>query len=132
MSPSDPLSELISALRKGTADRSIEWQQADSYGNTFLARRPSGTVTIKGKQAQLNLVGINISVTLTVKDAEGNTVEKYDAVEPNPVLGGIASAFAFTNTPDSALRSLYAEVREQVTQAESTMRKLSQEFGKRQ
>jgi hypothetical protein len=130
MSPSDPLFDLLASLRKGTSDKTIEWQQADSQGDAFIARRPGGTVTLRGtKPTALDLASAPaVAVTMVVKDAQGATVEKYDAVQTNPLLGGIVAAMSGASGTDSALRGLYSEVREQVTKAKSTMRRLSKEF----
>jgi hypothetical protein len=133
MSPNDPLSELVDALRLGTAKGSIEWAQADSRGSAFIAKRPSGTVTLQGQQGQ-GLGGLaagsGTKVRLVVKDAAGKTVEQYDAVDPGPLalaIGGIGAAMGRT-APDSTLVALWWEVREQLTKAMSTMRALAKEF----
>ncbi|HWX97210.1 MAG TPA: hypothetical protein VNZ01_10210 [Solirubrobacteraceae bacterium] len=133
MSPGDPLSELVDALQAGTASKAIQWEQADARGSAFIARRPSGTVTLEGQRGRSPVGALAIepaTVRLVVKDATGKTVEQYDAVEQSALalaVGGIGAMMKGA-TPDSRLVSLWWEVREQLTKAESTMRKLAKEF----
>jgi hypothetical protein len=132
MSPADPLSDLVDALQEGTKSKAIQWEQADARGTSFIARRPSGTVTLAGAQGGIPALGAtSAKVRLVVKDAAGKTVEQYDAIEPTALalaVGGIGAVINRGATPDSRLVSLWWEVREQLTKAQSTMRKLAKEF----
>src|ERR1700722_531369 len=128
----DPLSDLIDALRQGTGDKSLQWEQADSYGSAFIARRSSGTVTLQGRQPGHGLgIGTSATVRLVVKDAAGKTIEQYDAVEASPftlAASGLSAAMMGKASPDARLVALWWDVREQLTKARSTMRALAKEF----
>lgn len=128
----DPLSDLIDALRQGTGDKSIKWEQADSHGSAFIARRSSGTVTLQGRHPVQGLgIGASATVRLVVKDAAGKTIEQYDAVEASPLTlaaSGLGAAMMGKISPDARLVALWWDVREQLTKARSTMRALTKEF----
>lgn len=131
--PEDPLSDLIDALTQGTTAKSVQWEQASMQGDAFIARSPSGTVTLQGPGTLgIGAVGIaGPSVQLTVKDESGKTIERYNAVAPNPLAlaaSGIAAALAGKTSPDARIVQLWWDVREQQTKARSTMRALTKEF----
>lgn len=125
---SDPLYELIQALRRGTRDDAIDWEAADANGNDFIARRDSGTVTLRGRRLG-GLLAPEPAVTLVVKDAVGKTIETYEAAPPpSALIGGVGAALGTFGRPDPDLRALYWDVKEQVTKARSTMNALAKEF----
>jgi hypothetical protein len=123
----DPLYELIQALRRGTRDDAIDWETADANGNDFIARRESGTVTLRGRRLG-NPLAPEPAVTLVVKDAAGKNIETYDAAAPLSGLLGAGASLSTFGSPDADLRALYWDVKEQVTKARSTMNALAKEF----
>jgi hypothetical protein len=135
MSPkNDPLTDLVAALKQGTASGNISWEQANTAGTAFIAKRPSGTVTLEGSggpsmMASSGLFGAQLSVKLVVKDPTGKKVEEHNAATPSPLTGGItASLGMFSGSVDAEVIALYSQVHEQVTKAQATMRTLAGEF----
>ncbi len=124
---SDPLYELIQALRRGTRNGAIDWETADAKGNDFIARRDSGTVTLRGRRLG-NPLTPEPAVTLVVKDAAGKTIENYEAAPQTNSALTLGAAFAAFGSPDADLRALYWDVKEQAVKARSTMNALAKEF----
>lgn len=125
----DPRDTLITALLDGTEAGTIKWEQANTGATAFIAKRPSGTVTIHGARGSLSTEPISIgsllggaSAKLIIKNPAGKTLEEIDSPEPASI--GVALA----NNPAARLPKLYDLVHEQVTRAEATMKGLSQEF----
>jgi len=127
---SDPRDTLITALLEGTKGGTIKWEQANARGTAFIAKRPSGTVTIQAADGSLGIgatigsVGsfFGVSAKLVIKDRAGKAVEEIESPDPT----GIGAMLA--HNPAASLPSLYSLVHEQVTRAEATMKDLSQEF----
>jgi hypothetical protein len=130
---SDPRDTLITALLEGTKGGTIKWEQANARGTAFIAKRPSGTVTIQAAQAADGSLGIGatigsvgsffgVSAKLVIKDRAGKAVEEIESPDPT----GIGAMLA--HNPAASLPSLYSLVHERVTRAEATMKDLSQEF----
>lgn len=124
---SDPRNTLIDALLEGTRAETIKWEQANTAATAFIAKRPSGTVTVAGTRA--GLVGLGGSLfgaaaKLVVKDATGKTVEEIEA----PSSTGMGALLSLN--PAAGVSQLYDLVHEQVTRAEATMANLSREFQK--
>jgi hypothetical protein len=126
----DPRDTLITTLIQGTKAEAIKWEQANAGATAFIARRDSGTVTIRGGVGPLGigpLASASIwggSATLVVKDRAGKTVEEIESPEPLGIGAMLAS------NPAAELIKLYNLVHEQVTRAELTMRELAREFRK--
>jgi hypothetical protein len=124
-----PIEDLITTLLARTRDGTIRWEQADTRGNKYYARRGSGNVVISGPGTALVPIGLTPdsqppSVTLDVNDAQNQTVEHVEAKPRN-------SFFAMTQFDPPAIRdlmTLYNTVKEQVTQGNATMRALNEEF----
>lgn len=112
------LDNLVDALVRGTRSGAISWKRADASGHAFIAKRQSGTVTLHG-YGPLSAGDLR----LIVKDRTGKTV---DEVVTSPVGGNLSRAM--TGIAQPQLLSLYESVREQVTQADSTVRSLTEEF----
>jgi hypothetical protein len=135
MSPkNDPLTHLVAALKQGTVSGHISWEQANTAGTAFIAKRPSGTVTLEGSGGPSMMessspFGAQLSVKLAVKDATGKKVEEHNAATPDPLTGGLtASLGVFRDSVDAEVIALYFQVHEQVTKAKATMRTLAGEF----
>lgn len=122
----DALSQLVDALIASTVAGEVDWEQADSRGRAFIARRASGTVTLSGAPSQ-TLLGPGTTVKLVVKDAAGKTVEEHEAAPPDP-LSGAGLLSGGLRSVNSDVLSLYERVHEQITQAKATMRSLASEF----
>jgi hypothetical protein len=123
----DPRNTLIDALLEGTRADTIKWEQANTAATAFIAKRPSGTVTVEGTRSGLVALGSSLFGTaakLIVKDATGKTVEEIEAPSPTTV-GALMSL-----NPAAAVSKLYDLVHERVTRAEATMANLSREFQK--
>jgi hypothetical protein len=124
----DPLYDLVLALRSGTRDGAVAWETADANGHDFIARRESGTVTLKGRRMSNLLAGPDPAVTLIVKDAAGKTIETYEATPQPSGLAALSAAMSGHQSPDEQLRNLYWDVKEQAVKARSTMNALAKEF----
>jgi hypothetical protein len=131
----DPLTDLIAALKRGTASGNIRWEQANTAGTAFIAKRPSGTVTLEGSDGpsamgSSNPFGGQLSVKLVVKDATGKRVEEHNAATPDPLTAGITTSLGVFSgsSVDAEAITLYFQVHEQVTKAKATMRTLAGEF----
>jgi hypothetical protein len=118
----EAMKKLVVSLLRGTKNGSIRWQEADSRGLTFIAKRQSGTVTIS---AASSLVTTSHGrVHLTVKDSTGRTVDELTS-------GGMLnplSAFSALGDAQTNLHHLYELVRERVTRGASTVNRLADEF----
>jgi hypothetical protein len=136
MSPkNDPLTDLVGALKQGTVNGNITWEQANTAGTAFIAKRPGGTVTLEGSggpsmMGGSGLLGAQLSVKLVVKDPTGKKVEEHNAATPDPfTTGGItASLGMLSGSVDVEVIALYSQVHEQVMKAKATMRTLAGEF----
>jgi hypothetical protein len=135
MSPKDdPLTDLVAALKQGTANGNISWEQANTAGTAFIAKRPGGTVTLEGSggpsmMGSRGLFGAQLSVKLVVKDPTGKKVEEHNAATPNPLTGGLSASLGMVaGSVDVEAIALYSQVHEQVTKAKATMRTLAEEF----
>ena len=112
------LNELVQALVDGTRSGSVRWKSADARKRAFIAKRPSGTVTLYGGSESLPTG----QVRLVVKDRSGNTVDELSTSSFGSVVDPSTGSVVFE------LQRLYEAVREQVAQSESTVRSLTQEF----
>jgi hypothetical protein len=114
---SKPIDELVEALFRSTQQGKTEWEQVDAQGRVFLATRASGSVLLKG--AADDPFG-GPSVTLEVKDADGQAIETAEA-------GTSMAALMGQSTP--GLAKLYSLVRERHSRTGETLRSLAREFG---
>ena len=118
--------DLVKTLLDGTRAGTIKWEQADSKGRQFIARRSSGTVIVAAPSGlSVGFAGVGIraalsAVSLTVKNSSGDTIEVVDA--PATGLQPVQLPIA------RDLVALFDLVRERVTAADSTIRKLNKEF----
>lgn len=108
--------ELIGALIEGTRAGSVRWTPADVRGDTFIARRSSGTVTLQGDFGQ----GLTGRLRLVVRDRHGQTVDEIATS-----LGGGVGQSALI---DLRLRELASAVQDRLANTDSALRALAAEF----
>lgn len=124
----DPVYDLLGAMIAGTKAGTVAWEQGDSRARVFIAKTDDGTVTLTGSPARSLFGGNTVTVTLAVKNAQGKTIEEYETPPPDPIgaVVGIGAPAAI----DRRVLELYEVVREQVTEAAATMRRLAAQFRK--
>lgn len=121
----DPRTTLIETLIEGTRSEVIHWEQANNGATAFIAKRPSGTVTVEGTPGgiagPLSQV-LGMGSRLVVKDGKAKTLETIEAPQ------GTNLGAMLTLNPAAKIPTLFNLVHEQVTRAEATMANLTREF----
>jgi hypothetical protein len=116
----DPLDDLVLALIAGTRHGTVKWQQADARGNAYIAKRPSGTVTVqRGAGGVAAMLG---GTRLVVKNERGETVREY----PSSGFAGKVGSPLITGA--GSLDELYNLAQAQVSGEDQTVRRLADEF----
>lgn len=127
MSSADPLAQLVQALLDGTKADTVEWEQADARGRSFIAKGSDGTVTLSGVPTD-TIIGPIVTARLVVKNAAGRTIEEYDTAPPT-ATGALTQAMLTPhNRIESKVRALFELVKERMTKANATMTRLAKEF----
>jgi hypothetical protein len=116
----DPIDDLVTALVSGTRQGSISWRQADARGTAYIAKRPSGTVTIQRPTSGL-AAALAGSVRLVVKNELGETIREFPS-------GTFSVGVGSSTLAASQLSELYNLVETQLSGKDQTVRQLATEF----
>jgi hypothetical protein len=125
----DAMDELVVTLLEGTRAGTIRWNTADSRGRAFIAKRPSGTVTLS---RGYGLVGTGFR--LMVRDRSGNAVGEVIGSESayesaaKAVMDGLARSAGSNAVARANLNALFIAIQAQLANADSTLRSLASEF----
>lgn len=120
MSVTTPADELVDALVKQTEAGNLSWEPANVLRTAFIAKAPSGTVTIEVGRTE------GLGAELVARDSQGNVIRRISQMGASggamPSLTGVSASAA------AGVAKLATLVRQRDALTDTRLSQLAREF----